>query len=247
MIGHQAENGLLVLAREKYSGGPHDVYRRAKIEVCNRSHLKHFVDEFWPDPARTEIFQPEPGCSESTFVGSATDVTVLAGAMLNRLACILVEGSSTTASAYFLTQPHLDVNTGQNAYASFDWHDDQVSQDPHNGYEIRIAASAWSEIRGWIRQNQRTDGPDVETGGILFGERDDVSRVVWVTEAIGPPPDSQKSAKGFVCGIEGTRETNDEKRDRTRRAVQYIGMWHTHPDSAPLPRSNRFSWHEKDR
>ena len=220
MIGHQAENGLIVLAREKYSGGPHDVYRRAKIEVCNRSHLKHFADEFWPDPARAEIFQPEPGCSESTFVGSAADVTVLAGAMLNRLACILVEGSSTTASAYFLTQPHLDVNAGQNAYVSFDWDEDQVSQDPHSGYEIRIAESAWSEIRGWIQQNQRTDGPDIETGGILFGGRDDASRIVWVTEAIGPPPDSQKSAKGFVCGIEGTRETNDEKRDRTRKAVQ---------------------------
>ena len=240
MIGHQAENGLLVLAQEKYSGGPHDVYRRAKIEVCNRLHLKHFADEFWPDPSRTEAFQPEPGCSESTFVGSAADVTVLAGAMLNRLGCILAEGSSTTASAYFLTQPHLDMNTGQNAYVSFDWDDDQVSQDPHSGYEIRIAASAWSEIRGWIRQNQRTDGPDVETGGILFGERDDASRVVWVTEAIGPPPDSQKSAKGFVCGIEGTRETSDEKGNRTRRSIQCIGMWHTHPDSASLPSPTDF-------
>ena len=240
MIGHQAENGLIVLAREKYSGGPHDVYRRAKIEVCNRSHLKHFADEFWPDPARTEIFQPEPGCSESTFVGSAADVTVLAGAMLNRLACILVEGPSTTASAYFLTQPHLDVNAGQNAYVSFDWDEDQVSQDPHSGYEVRIAESAWSEIRGWIQQNQRTDGQDVETGGILFGERDDASQIVWVTEAIGPPPDSQKSAEGFVCGIEWTKEINDEKRDRTRRAIQCIGMWHTHPDSAPLPSPKDF-------
>lgn len=240
MIGHRAEKGLLVLAREKYSGGPRDLYRRAKIEACNRSYLKHFADEFWPDPSRTKIFQPEPGCSESTFVGSAADVTVLAGAMLNRLAYMLVEGSSTTASAYFLTQPHLDVNTGQNAYASFDWDDDQVSQDPHSGYEIRIAASAWSEIRGWIRQNQRTDGPDVETGGLLFGERDDASRIVWVTEAIGPPPDSQKSAKGFVCGIEGTKKINDKKRDRTRRAIQYIGMWHTHPSSSPFPSPTDF-------
>lgn len=235
MIGHQAENGLLVLAREEYDGGPDDVYRRAKIEACNQLHLKHFADEFWPDHSRTEIFQPEPGCSESTFVGSAADVTVLAGALLNRLAQILTEDMPSTASAYFLTQPYLNMKIGQKAYASFNWDGDQISQDPHSGYEVRIAASAWSEIIGWIRQNQRTDGSDTETGGILFGERDDVSQIIWVTEVTGPPCDSQKSTKGFECGTEGVREINDEKRKRTRRSVQYIGMWHTHPNFVPLP------------
>ena len=245
IIGHQAENGLVVLARKRYSGGPADVYRRAKIEACNRLNLNHFADEFWPDPPRTEPFQPEPGCSESTFVGSAADVTILASAMLNWLAQSLTEGTSTTASAYFLIQPQLAVETGCSACVSFNWDADQLCQDPHSGYEVRIAASAWSEIKGWIRQNLRTDGPDVETGGILFGERDDASRVIWVTEAIGPPPDSEKSAQGFECGVKGVKETNYEKRNRTRKSVQYLGMWHTHPDSAPLPSPIDFRGMEK--
>ena len=235
IVGHEANNGLLALAHEKYSGGAADVFRRAKIEICNRPHLKHFADEFWPILPRTRPFQPEPGCSESTFVGSATDVAVLAGTMLNRLAWLLARHSPTTAHAYCLTQPHSCLNSGQNGFASFDWDPDQLCQDPHSGYEVRIASSGWSEINGWINQNRRTEGSDVETGGILFGERDDASRVIWVTDATGSPPDSEKSRQGFVCGIKGIAETDSDKRERTRNAVQYLGMWHTHPGSAPLP------------
>jgi integrative and conjugative element protein (TIGR02256 family) len=69
----------------------------------------------------------------------------------------------------------------------------------------------------------------------LFGERDDAAGVIWVSELSGPPPDSEASAEKFVCGVEGTARMNAEKRDRTRRSVQYLGMWHTHPTAEPLP------------
>jgi len=78
-------------------------------------------------------------------------------------------------------------------------------------------------------------GPEVETGGLLFGERDDAAGVIWVSEVSGPPPDSEASAEKFVCGVEGTAQVNAEKRDRTRGSVQYLGMWHTHPTAEPLP------------
>ena len=69
----------------------------------------------------------------------------------------------------------------------------------------------------------------------MFGERNDASRVIWIDEVIGPPPDSKSSRSGFECGTAGAHEANAEKRNRTRGSVAFIGMWHTHPDCAPLP------------
>ena len=75
----------------------------------------------------------------------------------------------------------------------------------------------------------------VETGGVLFGQQDPVTRIIWVSEVIGPPPDSDSSAAGFVTGVGGVLEANEEKRGRTRGSVAFVGMWHTHPDGIPLP------------
>ena len=110
-----------------------------------------------------------------------------------------------------------------------------MSHDPHSGYEIRIAEPAWREIVAWVKRSRRVAGPAVETGGLLFGERDDAARVIWVSEVSGPPPDSEATEHGFVCGVEGVSDLNAEKRRRTQDSVKAIGVWHAHPDAAPLP------------
>jgi len=97
------------------------------------------------------------------------------------------------------------------------------------------------QVEGWVTQNRRTRHRSVETGGLLWGEWDDATRIVWVTEASGPPPDSYHSAERFVCGVAGTREEHDARVRYTRRSVSYIGMWHTHPTSRPLPSVTDFA------
>lgn len=234
-IGHRAEMGMVTLAGAEYSGGPFDVTRRAKLGACNRAGLEKFLNEFWPprDGPRRRIFQPEPGCSDDTFTGSDADVATLAGAMLNLAAKDLGRANPAHASAHFFAQPHTLATAGERMYAGFSWEPDRVSVDPHAGYEIRVAEPAWADMMAWVERSRRQVGPDVETGGLLFGERDDAARVIWVSEVIGPPPDSRASAAEFICGVEGTAEANDEKKRRTRDSVQYVGMWHSHPGSSP--------------
>lgn len=232
-IGSRADKGLLTVSGRGYSGGPADITRRAKLEACNRDALRGYVDEFWPalDGPRRKIFQPEPGCSESTFVGSATDVTALAAIMLNLAAQDLasIEGE---ASAHLVALPDAKIAEALKS-AHFEWPSDLVYQDPHSQYEIRVSMSAWREIAAWIEKSRRRVGPKAETGGLLFGERDDAAKIIWVTEILGPPPDSQAAASHFVCGVEGTKDANYEKTRRTRGSVQYVGMWHTHPEGSP--------------
>lgn len=233
-IGHDAARGMVVLTRSEHSGGPLDASRRLKLEACGRPDLWPYLDEFW-QTGRRPFFQPEPGCSDATFLGSAADVAGLAGVMLNLAAADLsTNPGRVTATGHFVAQPHA-AGPGGCPPASFGWGPDLVCEDVHAGFQVRVLPQAWADTQAWIARSRVEAGPEVETGGLLFGERDEAAGVLWVSELSGPPPDSLASAEKFVCGVEGTAELNAEKRARTRGSVHYLGMWHTHPSSLPLP------------
>src|SRR3989442_10631927 len=96
-------------------------------------------------------------------------------------------------------------------------------------------------MHAWKIRSERKVGEHVETGGLLFGERDDLLRVIWVNEVLGPPSDSKASETAFVCGTQGTAEASVEKSERSRGSLQFVGLWHTHPDSIPLPSGTDFA------
>lgn len=236
VVDRHATRGLVVVAQAAHSGGAADVYRKAKLECCRKPWLRDFADAFHPAGPEVELFQPEPGCSDATFVGSAADSSVLAGMMLNVACKHLSAESDSTAFADYVTQPHaIAVGGGQQAFAHAQWDPDLTWPDSRQDYEIRIGHSAWKEIQAWISRNARLRGVDVETGGLLFGKRDDAARIIWIDEASGPPPDSIAEIDLFICGVEGTKEMNERFRTSSRHAVQYVGMWHTHPFALPTP------------
>lgn len=234
VIDRRAERGLIVLAKPDHSGGTADVSRRAKIRISASPRLRAFAEAFYAVPATDELFQPEPGCSDPTFIGSAADAEALAGTLLNLVAKDLA-AEDFSASAHLITQAHVEVPASQQRRVSFFWQPDHIYKDAQEGYEVRLARPAWKDMQAWIKRSARVRGADIETGGLLFGEMDDALKVVWVSEVIGPPPDSQFSQTYFECGIEGTQTINDEKADRSRDSVQFVGMWHTHPVSASKP------------
>ncbi len=234
-IGHRAERGLVTVSQPGFTGGTFDIERRAKIETCNRSTYIAFRKEFWPDPGTRQFFEPEPGCSSPTFVGSAADIAALAGSMLNIAALRLAGLKADCASADIVELPHIAQKNRSSARASFVWRPDHIAHDPHHGYQVRIGPFALREIRAWIGRNNRVNGSGIETGGLLFGEFNEPAKIVWITEVSGPPPDSEASAEGFVCGVEGTLADNAERKARTKDSVSFIGMWHTHPASKPIP------------
>jgi len=222
-----ARRGFVVVAPAAFSGGPREVTRLAKIEACGKEWARSFVDAFWRRSS-SDLLRPEPGCSEPTFVGSAADTAALAAAMLNS-ALNRLAASSTEAAASFVTQPWAATRTSDRLAATWSWPAARVVDDMRGGYEVRISQPAWKEMLAWIAQSRRRNGPSVETGGVLFGERNDSLRILWVDEVSGPPPDSIQSASEFVCGVSGTQEINEEKRHRTLNSVACVGLWHTHP------------------
>lgn len=228
-IDGKAERLLAVLAKADHSGGPLDVVRKMKTAACGDPRLTAFAEAFFPDPPPPP-FQPEPGCSDATFVGSAADAALLSATAANTIALMLQKVSSETAHGCFLTGSSDQTVEHRMSFAA-----DLVFHDPGSDYETRIDSAAWRSINASTRESERIRGDEVEAGGLLFGEMDEHLKVVWVSEASGPPPDSRHSAEEFVCGIEGSVELNEEKTARTRKSVQYIGTWHTHPVSPAFP------------
>src|SRR5262249_39994240 len=100
-LGHNADFGRMTLALESAPGLSLDLDRRSKIAFSNSSRGRPFLDEFWPVAAdRRRLFQPEPGCSDPTFRGSAADVLVLTARMTNVAASWLADQNSGLRRSY---------------------------------------------------------------------------------------------------------------------------------------------------
>ena len=227
-IDSQATAAIATLSMPNHSGSTLDLVRRLKLEACRSPKLSKPLEAFWPKSRAGEHFQPEPGCSEPTFVGSNADLAGLSARMLNSIARAIVTPSECyTGSGWLLEESGL--------IHAFAWPPDHTLRDKRRGYSVRVSPHAAREMRGWTRRSVRTAGAKIETGGLVFGELSEAAGVLWVTDVEGPPPDSDAAEDHFTCGIEGMKEAAKEKHCRFRESVDCIGSWHTHPTSTPHP------------
>lgn len=233
LVGHTAEHGLATIAGPTYTGAAADALRATKLACVRSPRLVGFLEEFWPDPPRAEHFQPEPGCSSPTFRGSGAEATALAGVLLTAVASELAEAAagSPTAVAHLVALPTVEHGGARNARLALPAA--TVLPDADQRFEVRLGRAAAAQMRAGSESARCRLGPDPETGGVLFGERDDAAGVIWIDEATGPPPDSVESPELFLCGTQGVRELDDGKRKRTSGTVGFLGMWHTHPRQSP--------------
>lgn len=227
-IDARAASAMATLSMPSHSGGTLDLIRRLKLEVCRAEKLSSFLDAFWPLTPAREAFQPEPGCSEPTFVGSNADLATLSNRLLNATADALRKPVGHRTGIGWLCHA-----TGR--LIDFQWSPDHTLADHQRGYAVRVSEQAVREMQAWARRCSRMAGPATETGGLVFGELNDAAGVLWVTDVEGPPPDSSATADHFTCGVEGTAEAAAGRRRRFRGSVDCVGSWHTHPTSEPRP------------
>ncbi|MDP9443960.1 MAG: ThiF family adenylyltransferase [Actinomycetota bacterium] len=231
IIGHRATRGLVTVSRPGATGAGQDILRRVALRARDRdaARWRDVADDFFPDPPRTEMFFPEPGCSAPTFVGSSAEVAALAATMLTHALNHLHTsgGRPMSATAVRLAT---DATTTQ-----FCWDNDLVTTETSGSTEIRISREALAEMRTEVRRGARVRGPSVETGGMALGAFDDATNVVYVDVATGPSPDSLLSPTYFHHGVEGNQAWIDHHRDRSHGDTGFVGIWHTHPRGRAKP------------
>lgn len=96
----------------------------------------------------------------------------------------------------------------------------------HNdqSWEIRVADQVKQQILGLVAESGRN-----ETGGILIGRADSARKLIHVTKALPPPPDSQSTPYMFVRGIRDVWDSVRHIQSVTGGLLDYVGEWHSHP------------------
>lgn len=242
IVGHRCERGAAMLALPRASGAGADVLRRLMITAADDESLHDLLEDLQPDLPRTAVFQPEPGCSDPTYVGSAADLGSFAAEMLTE-ALIWLGADRPPSSQVFspsrwatvLRSP--DLGRTRVPTAHWEWGNDVLGADRAHGYQIRVDPAAFADIRTEVLRMARDRGPAVETGGLLLGQVDHASRVVWVSETTPFPAGSAASAEALRLDPRAARQAVAARLAATRRLVGFLGAWHTHPQSPALPSS----------
>jgi integrative and conjugative element protein (TIGR02256 family) len=239
LIGHDARRGIATLSLPGATGASVDILRRLglRLRTRNSTDVADLLDDFYTDLPRVDYFQPEPGCSDVTFIGSFADVIALAGQMFDGILQALTASRSDPDHKMLALTVQLPSTPSLGARFStnwFTWPNDLI-EDVEGDYEIRVNAAAFAEVRAEARRTARVRARRVETGGSLLGQIDSASRVAWIDEVSGPPPDSRLSTTHFEHGLEGVRGWIAARQAATARVSAFVGMWHTHPFNAAAP------------
>lgn len=233
-VSARAEYGMVTVRMPGHSVGPHSIVRRAKLDSMRDPRASLFAAAFWPDKP-LPLFQPEPGCSEPTFEGSAADMGFHALGMLDIALFRLAELRPDEASADFIAKPSIARRQRDRYEPGYVAEGPLVIPEPRFDGRVIMQSPAEKEIHAVIAQARRRNGAAAETGGLIFGAIDETLKTTWVDSVTGPPPDSEASAEKFICGIKGTAQIAAERARLSGESSRFIGIWHTHPVSMPRP------------
>lgn len=234
-VSAAAENGSVLVKMPQYCGGPHHMARQAKLEAFARNTKHSLVKAFWPESQTVKVFQPEPGCSAPTFIGSAADIDHHAAGLLNLGLSRIENLAPDAASLDLVAASWLRVDDSKRHRLSYTFKGYACHNEARHGYSVRRSDVAALDIAAELKRVARTRSDKIETGGLIFGEIDDAHQVIWVDSVSGPPPDSTASETQFLCGTAGTKEINAFKSAASGKSSRFIGIWHTHPISRGRP------------
>tara|TARA_R110000851_G_C13094442_1_gene567238 strand:+ start:1390 stop:3678 length:2289 start_codon:yes stop_codon:yes gene_type:complete len=234
-VSAAAENGSVLVKMPEYRGGGHQIARQAKLKAFSKEADHFLIKAFWPESTSVKVFQPEPGCSEPTFIGSAADIDHHASGLLNIGLSRIKDLAPNQASMDLIAGPWIRLDDSGKHHLSYILNDYTTHNDLNHGYTVRRSEVAALDMTSELRRIARTRSEKIETGGLIFGEIDDAHQVIWIDSLCGPPPDSTANETKFLCGTDGTKELNSFKSKASGRSSRFIGIWHTHPLSSGRP------------
>jgi len=107
----------------------------------------------------------------------------------------------------------------------------EVFRSPSGGWEV-VWDSGIKESLFHIREDHLPN----ETGGVILGYSDHVSKRIYIVDVLDAPLDSDASRYGFTRGILGLKDMVEEASTRTVGIVTNVGEWHSHPPAcSPRP------------
>jgi proteasome lid subunit RPN8/RPN11 len=239
-ISQQATHGVAAVTPRGSAGAGVDLLRQLGLRTHASTALGDVYAAFFPPEAQKLNFRPDPSCSDTTFVGSSTDISALAAQVLDSA----LDGLDLRRDASRAKPPNRSlsvVRLGSSddlkpARVVLDLPAGRVVMDHNEAYEVRVDEAAMETMREHIRAsvNGRTAGAG-HTGGLLLGQFDNVCRIVWVSQATGLPPGSAASPLRIDLEMDEVRDFLDDRSSRSGGMLALIGFWHNHPGGEATP------------
>lgn len=239
-INEQATHGVAAVTPRGAVGAGIDLLRRLGLSTCMSTALDDVDAAFFPPYAGRLNFRPDTSCSDTTFIGSPTDMGALAAQLLDSALARL----ETPLGAASAEPPHRSlsiIRLGRDdglkaARVALDLPHDRVVTDHRQVYEVRIDEIALETIRGYVRASANGRNPGAgHTGGLLLGQFDSACRIAWVSQATGLPRGSAASSLRIELNPAEVRDFLAECRRQSKGMRALIGFWHTHPGGSVAP------------
>jgi proteasome lid subunit RPN8/RPN11 len=222
---------IATISGQEYVGGPKQLLRDFHVRMFSSPDLLSITKTIWPEANDEKLFQPEPGCSEPTFVGSGADMQFLASYFVNQVSKYLTSSAPKSGFLFGMDSSNNDILRSWNykpiTYEQFDSKDKMI--------KVRISGKALAQLKSHISEAIKARGPSCETGGMIYGHVENSIDLVIVDECTDAPSDSKFSASGFVCGTTGVEELSDKIAAATDKESCFVGYWHTHPNGPTNP------------
>lgn len=221
----KAQLGAMFATRPNAMVGPEYLAREALKTLARRSDSQHFVDAFWNVADADDLAHPEPGCSAPTFHGSASDAAAVAARLVNSTARFLADGHAAVVDLAVVGAT-VDLD---GARRHLTLHPEVPAVLPTDaGYHVILTPAAVATMDRSVTRSFAHD-PVSETGGALFGRRNDATHTIVVDLATLPPADSEGSQHGFERGVDGLGDVARAVEISTSGEASWLGDWHTHP------------------
>lgn len=239
-INQQATHGVAAVTPRGAVGAGDDLLRRLGLTTCMSTDLGDVHAAFFPPRSGRLNFRPDTSCSDTTFIGSTTDISALAAQLLDSA----LARPDTLRDPQGAEPPHRSlsiIRLGRDdepkaARVVLDLPPDRVEKDHRRVYDVRIDENAMKTMREHVRAsaNGRTPGAG-HTGGLLLGQFDSAGRIAWVSQATGLPPGSTASSLRIKLGVGEVQEVLDDRSRQSGGMLTLIGFWHTHPGGSAEP------------
>ncbi len=231
LISADAKVLLGTISDKTYIGGQKQLLRNFHIRMLSDRELEEVTKKIWPEPGNENNFQPEPGCSEPTFTGSATDMQFLSSFFINQISEYFGQQNTTSGRLFGIHQPTNGITKTWSffpeCYQQFDISD--------NDAKVRISSKSLAQLKSHVAKAQKLRGSSCETGGLMYGRVENAIDLIWVDECTDAPSNSEFSASGFHCGTNGVEELSKKISKATNGESCFIGYWHTHPNGPTKP------------
>lgn len=227
-ISREATHGVAAVSPAGCAAGGLDLLRRLGLETAGDPALGDVHEQFFP-VHRPASFRPEPTCSDSTFAGSTTDVSVLAGQLLDSALSQLPAGDLglATPGEPSLCIARLGRADGRSARAIIPCVPDVLVPASPGGYQVRLGHRALASMCDLVAGTPTAMDGETVTGGQLLGTLDDAVQIAWISRVTGPrgaaPDGSSLSPVGYWYATTGEQGSppSDDARARVRELLAH--------------------------